>query len=141
MTLEEAIKHAKELANDINICSDCREEHRQLAEWLIELKRYRKITRWSIKLTIDQYNGLFQIAQATKCDCWFSLMDNEDRTTSIFDLEKGDLLDYKTALEFLAESMLEPIEDYGLSLDEIRGVRILFKEFQITPAYDAICTY
>ena len=140
MTLEEAIKHAEELANDINICSDCREEHRQLAEWLIELKRYRKNTQ-SVELTIDQYNGLFQIAQATKCDCWFSLMDKEDRTTSIFDLENGVFLDYKTALEDLAESMLEPIEDYGLSLDEIRGVRILFKKFQITPAYDAICTY
>lgn len=56
MTIDEAIKHAEEVmvenlgktkgrnASDpiaIN-CSECAEEHRQLAEWLKELKRYRE---------------------------------------------------------------------------------------------------
>ena len=55
MTLDEAIKHAEEVmvenlektrgrnASDpiaIN-CFECAEEHRQLAEWLRELKAYR----------------------------------------------------------------------------------------------------
>lgn len=41
MTLEEAIKHTLEVA-DQTPCDRCREEHLQLAEWLKELKEYRK---------------------------------------------------------------------------------------------------
>ena len=57
MTLDEAIKHAEEMA-ELNeecariyneqgdviascSCKECAEEHRQLAEWLRELKEYR----------------------------------------------------------------------------------------------------
>lgn len=60
MTLEEAIKHAEEVAEEkeneaqdleyskldwkyeANQCSKCSEEHRQLAKWLKELKNYRE---------------------------------------------------------------------------------------------------
>lgn len=56
MTLEEAIKHAEEVmmnnlektkgrnASDLIAiqCFECADEHRQLAEWLKELKRYRE---------------------------------------------------------------------------------------------------
>lgn len=41
MTLDEAIIHAKELSEDQSICKDCREEHKQLATWLEELKQYK----------------------------------------------------------------------------------------------------
>ena len=41
MTLEEAIIHAKEKAQTIK-CKECADEHRQLAEWLEELKKYRE---------------------------------------------------------------------------------------------------
>ena len=64
MTLDEAIKHAEEVAeknerraesvrnrpissadfyNEEESCSKCAEEHRQLAEWLKELKAYIKL--------------------------------------------------------------------------------------------------
>lgn len=42
MTLDEAIVHAKELSEDQSVCEDCREEHKQLAEWLEELKQYKE---------------------------------------------------------------------------------------------------
>lgn len=52
MTLDEAIEHCLEKAKeekrkllkvgDIYACSKCAEEHEQLAEWLQELKNYRK---------------------------------------------------------------------------------------------------
>lgn len=42
MTLDEAIIHAKELAENQSICKDCREEHKQLAAWLEELKQYKE---------------------------------------------------------------------------------------------------
>lgn len=39
MTLDEAIKHCEEKASG---CGDCSNEHRQLAEWLVELKSRRE---------------------------------------------------------------------------------------------------
>ena len=42
MTIEEAIAHAQETANTRNdLCNKCRDEHRQLAEWLTELRELR----------------------------------------------------------------------------------------------------
>lgn len=41
MTLDEAIVHAKELSENQSVCNDCREEHKQLAKWLEELKKYK----------------------------------------------------------------------------------------------------
>ena len=56
MTIDEAIKHCEEIAMDkTNLaktlwdskekarCEECAEEHRQLAEWLKELKLYREM--------------------------------------------------------------------------------------------------
>lgn len=52
MTLEEAIKHCEEKVKQLEgyaepyrsmgNCEKCAEEHRQLAEWLKELKKYRE---------------------------------------------------------------------------------------------------
>jgi hypothetical protein len=42
MTLDEAIKHAKEQACKLGNC-ECGKEHKQLAEWLKELKLRREI--------------------------------------------------------------------------------------------------
>lgn len=39
MTLDEDINHAKEVYN--KSCSECALEHKQLAEWLTELKERR----------------------------------------------------------------------------------------------------
>jgi hypothetical protein len=44
MTIDEAIKHCKEVANGITAqgeCKECAEEHKQLAQWLGELKQLR----------------------------------------------------------------------------------------------------
>ena len=61
MTLDEAIEHAEEVAEinqtiadntdddnwmDIAQCEKCAAEHKQLAEWLKELKLLREQTRW-----------------------------------------------------------------------------------------------
>ncbi|GLI57699.1 hypothetical protein PM10SUCC1_32130 [Propionigenium maris DSM 9537] len=42
MTLDEAIRHAEEVSK--SECSECSLEHKQLAEWLIELKEFRQDT-------------------------------------------------------------------------------------------------
>ena len=51
MTLDEAIRHCEEVAERLEskngyaytdvTCEECAKEHRQLAEWLRELQRYR----------------------------------------------------------------------------------------------------
>lgn len=62
MTIDEAIKHAEEVAEELeeeavkgccddteimNKCYECASEHRQLAEWLKELKQLREQTKES----------------------------------------------------------------------------------------------
>ena len=43
MTLEEAIKHAQDVAeNNSGTCEECIQEHKQLAEWLEELRHLRE---------------------------------------------------------------------------------------------------
>ncbi len=41
MMLDEAIKHCLEVAHNTT-CADCRDEHIQLAGWLLELKKRRE---------------------------------------------------------------------------------------------------
>ena len=43
MTLDEAIKHCNEVAEAIAAsgCEECAKEHKQLADWLTELKQLR----------------------------------------------------------------------------------------------------
>ncbi|MEE0874145.1 MAG: hypothetical protein UIH27_11890 [Ruminococcus sp.] len=43
MTLEEAINHCRDVASDESKCEECRENHVQLAMWLMELKIIRDI--------------------------------------------------------------------------------------------------
>ena len=53
MTLDEAIQHCKEVANEEKskllkvgeeyVCSKCADEHEQLAKWLEELKEYKDL--------------------------------------------------------------------------------------------------
>lgn len=45
MRLDEAIRHADEVARDPRMCDGCRKDHRQLADWLRELRRLRKEAR------------------------------------------------------------------------------------------------
>lgn len=53
MNLDEAIKHAKEVAT--SQCSECADEHKQLAEWLEELKRYKDKTPITIKWLYNKF--------------------------------------------------------------------------------------
>lgn len=62
MTLDEAIKHCEEVAEEkekeaweaqlqeeyktIKSCKECARDHKQLAEWLKELKQLREQTKW-----------------------------------------------------------------------------------------------
>ena len=45
LTLDDAIKHATEVSEQKEICKECSIQHKQLATWLIELKKRREDAR------------------------------------------------------------------------------------------------
>ena len=71
MTLDEAIKHCEEVAEEyqatidrldivgkgLDECEECAKEHRQLAEWLRELKEYRD--KETVKITEIYTQGYY----------------------------------------------------------------------------------
>lgn len=57
MTLEEAVKHAEEVA--VTSCDECREEHEQLAAWLKELKRIKEDS-----IIIPNNSTVWEVAKA-----------------------------------------------------------------------------
>ena len=63
MTLDDAIKHCQQVANESNC--ECAKEHKQLAQWLQELKKFKKM----------QTN-----------EEWFCNLDTEDKAREISDM-------------------------------------------------------
>lgn len=67
MSLDEAIEHAKEKSN--SECGECAEQHKQLAEWLVELRRYKKATGEIIVLCVCYF--LFSFIMGAGFAKWF----------------------------------------------------------------------
>ena len=83
MTLEEAIKHAEEVA--ATSCDECREEHEQLATWLKELEKLK-----TESIVISKYSTAWDAAQLiinTKCGYKRAYSKNET-IMNIFDEEE-----------------------------------------------------
>lgn len=58
MTIDEAIRHCEEVAEqNEKDCIECAKEHRQLAEWLEELKTYQEGIEY-IKSRINYFSDL-----------------------------------------------------------------------------------
>lgn len=77
MTLNEAIKHCEEVVedkeidienqdplfpNNIEECKRCAEEHRQLAEWLKELKQLREQTYLNKRIEYGTDGNLYEMS-------------------------------------------------------------------------------
>ena len=77
MTIDEAIKHAEEVASrlfdDRVHCIKCAEEHQQLAEWLKELKQLReqesKVGHWIVHRGYNT-DGFGIEYSSSKCNDW-----------------------------------------------------------------------
>ena len=82
MTLDEAIKHARDKANEqkyyasfergkhIQSCKKCAEEHEQLAKWLEELKEYKDMNIVHCKDCKHWGTGVAGETENVKC-CWY----------------------------------------------------------------------
>jgi len=79
MTIDEAIKHAEEVAEEqVKRCEKCADEHRQLAEWLKELKQLREQTRWiPVSEKLPEKEDLYLVSVKNEHErrysktCWF----------------------------------------------------------------------
>lgn len=78
MTLDEAIVHAKELSESQSVCEDCREEHKQLADWLKELKQYKEEKK-AINKQCKELGWLEDEKQETKQETNFEHYKDEIR--------------------------------------------------------------
>lgn len=93
MTLDEAIQHCREQVQEQakKGCYSCAEEHRQLAEWLRELKAYKetwcKLGMWlaDTRLAIapdetldDVDEKLVRVAQVDMIDTVLEWMDKQE---------------------------------------------------------------
>ena len=90
LSLEDAIKHAEEVEKDcetavecgimnylsdeenVDNISECAMEHRQLAEWLKELKRYKKYG----PCAFCKHNTLEESAPCFRCPAGMSFAEN-----------------------------------------------------------------
>lgn len=68
MTLEEAIKHTKDIVKDVSECTDCRMEHKQLTGWLEELLAYRKMDKHGrlLRLPCKAGDSLYKVVEYVK---------------------------------------------------------------------------
>jgi len=67
MTIEEAIKHAADIAN--KRCDECGHEHRQLCEWLLELKDRRMKMEPAKVINLDETYDPFVMKSISIGDC------------------------------------------------------------------------
>lgn len=94
MNLDEAIKYAKEVAT--SRCSKCVDEHKQLAEWLEELKKYKDdtpiTTKWLYsRFEYDQETDEWVYQQK---DYYYRLILKSNGTDYIVDI-KTNSYEYK----------------------------------------------
>lgn len=84
----------------------------------------------SRKLTNDEYNALTKIADATKMDCWFHIVEL-DGIDYVEDLENGrKLIGVDNAFRDFADGIVDPLAEYGLTEGEIKAVEALLKELE-----------
>lgn len=100
MTLDEAIKHARDKANEqkyyasfergkhIQSCKKCAEEHEQLAEWLEELEMYKSLSPRE-------------------------LVSAKQKNDRVIEFSKGFDFGYKTAYSKAIDDFAEKISIYG----------------------------
>lgn len=63
MTLEEAIEHCKQKADELSVCNkDCSLEHRQLAVWLSDLKALTENGYSHFVYTMDNFAHDYAVA-------------------------------------------------------------------------------
>lgn len=117
MTIEQAIKHAREVAEERkDLCEDCRGEHLQLALWLEELKSYKDENE---RLT-EEINQRRTMMQRMDCNYATELQKNAELQKQVDELtielggyisDQGILLQENARLDKNVKWFQEKIEN------------------------------
>lgn len=106
MTLQEAIDHAREVANglhpNIDGCSECAKQHGQLADWLEELQEFRRIS------TIDRIE--FNDNQVSK----FLAIYTSPYLPAPYNICKTDFISREAARDLMYHNQ-GPLTEYDLN--------------------------
>lgn len=111
MTLEEAINHAREVSESQYACEECQQEHKQLAEWLEELKQLREKDRWIPVSERLPEHGKYALISCEGFDA-----------PSVGKYEEDDIGE----TFYLSEDM--PCEDFGIVVEAWRPLPEPYKE-------------
>lgn len=119
LTIEEAIKHAQEVA-DMNYneaekfdpndsvenymkanCMKCAEEHEQLAEWLEELKSYKDLEEQGLLVRLPIATGTTVYTLASTFDCVYGY--NDCKATQKWKCEEDIQCEYEKKSYYVKE--------------------------------------
>lgn len=86
-------------------------------------------------LSENEYNGLTKVARKTKCDCWFDIRQDKNGNDYVFDLENHKKLSVANGVLQLADAIVDPLSDYGLTEDEAKAVDDLIMDAIVKKMY------
>ena len=124
MTLDEAIEHCKKKSCDDTACG---KEHKQLAEWLTELKGYRgsvaqeaQKPAWSEE---DERNASYICAAI---NCYYILREERNNTNGQEDLNKARNWLYNKLKFLRPQSHWKPSDEQMRVLEKVVNGQVLF---------------
>ena len=89
------------------------------------------------KLEQKEFHVLCKIAKKTGMDCWFYIIQNENKDY-VLDLEENKKLSLKRAVEQLVEGLAYPLIHEGLTNTEQEIFAELLKKLNITYSFEEI---
>ena len=117
MTIEEAIEHCKDIANDVKCEKGCSAQHNQLSEWLLELVSLREKYKYAladiqnIKKRFERERHDFTVsANRELLSGFLSIYDDIERALRFSPDDEGLLIIHKNMEKLLTEEGCEKIE-------------------------------
>lgn len=86
-------------------------------------------------LSENEYNGLTKVARKTKCDCWFDIRQDKNGNDYVFDLENRKKISVANGVLQLADAIVDPLSDYGLTSEEAKAVDDLIMDAIVKKLY------
>lgn len=114
MTLDEAIVHAKELSESQSVCVDCREEHKQLAEWLEQLRDYKSIFEEKQETNYEHYKD--GVIQSVKYN--LAVVNGEPKLCGDINCDECDFKDSGECVKRVREWLNQPYKKTKYKLSQ-----------------------
>lgn len=86
-------------------------------------------------LTDAEFNALIEISSNSHMDAWFDLVSDKENGDYVIDLESNMILDFKQAIEWLADGIVEPTWS-EISSDYREAIIGLLKKLDLISNYE-----